>query len=68
MGKDSTQSQTSGGCQQEAALDVEWREETRDSFFFVLKYLFKMDYHELPCSPIIARQAKLSLLKIESLL
>ena len=51
MGKDSTQSQTSGGCQQEAALDVEWREETRDSFFFVLKYLFKVDYHELPCSP-----------------
>lgn len=36
----------------------------RDSFFFELKYLFKVDYHELPCSPIIARQAKLSLLKI----
>ena len=26
-----------GGCQQEAAVDVEWREETRGSFFFVLK-------------------------------
>ena len=27
MGKDLSRSQTSGGCQQEAVLDVEWREE-----------------------------------------
>ena len=26
-------------------------EETRDSFFFVSRYLLKVDYHELPCSP-----------------